>query len=56
MDRYRVQGVCMSGPVREGGTGRGCSDGLTFGCCGQIAKGKRARDLTIYNTYNGMTN
>ena len=23
---------------------------------GPIAPGKRARDLTIYNTYNGMTN
>ena len=55
MDRYRVY-MLVRARAREGGTGRGCSDGLTCGCGGQIAKGKSARDLTIYNTYNGMTN
>lgn len=38
----------------DGGTRPSFDKGVEYD--GPIAPGKRARDLTIYNTYNGMTN
>ena len=53
-----TRGGCLPGgcdsKLPNGGTRPSFDKGVEYD--GPIAPGKRARDLTIYNTYNGLTN
>ena len=56
--RMLTRGGCLPGgcdsKLPNGGTRPSFDKGVEYD--GPIAPGKRARDLTIYNTYNGLTN